>query len=39
MGLVFFFAGCSGMRGKESDLTKDLQVLVNSGFREVNGNS
>lgn len=37
-GLVFFFAGCTGMRGKESDLTKDLQVLVNPAFSEVCGN-
>lgn len=26
------------MRGKESDLTKDLQVLVNPAFSEVNVN-
>jgi len=26
------------MRGKESDLTKDLQVIVNPAFSEVNRN-
>jgi len=33
-----FLAGCIDRRGRESDLTEDLQILVNPAFTEVNGN-